>query len=1323
MKIIKLPEVLPNGLDLKEINQQLHEGTAQLDWSGVQSASDKYLEILLEGLNSSDHGDILGIEGEMADNIAANIVKFVSRPSSSKKATKAKKTNKVENSQPQVWSAPNQEVEPDFPALESAQVEQIDTDKLGTNIVAEALNQPATQPVSPVQPSVLVAPSFSQIRAELEEMVLADLLGPAGGENEEVDEQRVSDRYLVGLLGPIYRRQAVEPETDTELAMGGQDSTEEGVTETNIAAGHTMMPSSLGMTFCISREASTFRLRAGWGQYNRGQSEIILTDNGNSKTVWQRQQIRGTSPRILLKDGVKDQWVIDANFPAVYIQYLIRKQGQEWIISVFMVNGQKEPGTLADTSWLFQPELSVESGDSDYPDIFIRRPTLELGPQRDPIFYLEAQSLNMLYRNQVEFAIGHGVSVHAETAPNSSDRAIRLAIAVVPAYEVPKVTPPSSEEIPKLAGLVLDMKELAEMPTSELRAKLEPLTLAYEAWIEEQRELLKDPQSGLTEFGDVAQAAIGNCSHTLKRIREGLTLLETDSKAVDAFQFMNRAMWQQRVHSIFAERRRRGESIDLASVDIEKNRTWFPFQLAFILLNLPSITDLQHEDRCHETDAIADLLWFPTGGGKTEAYLGLTAYTLGLRRLQGTIAGRSGEYGIAVLMRYTLRLLTLQQFQRATALICACESIRLEAEKDSAKWGKEPFRIGLWVGRKTTPNTTDQSEDATKQARGAHQGVIGSPHQLTNCPWCGTKIDEGRNIKVDTKGYKRTFVYCGDYLGQCLFTEKRSPNEGLPVVVVDEEIYRRLPSLLISTVDKFAQMPWQGATQMLFGQVEAYCDRHGFKSPEIEDKDHRRHLQLPATKLNDHNALRPPDLIIQDELHLISGPLGTLVGLYETAVDKLCSWEVNGKVVRPKVIASTATIRQAKEQIHSLFLRKVQIFPPQGLDVADNFFARQRVASDANPGRRYLGICAPGRRLTAALIRVYVAILSASQSLYEKYGKAADPWMTLVGYFNSLRELAGMRRQVDDNIRSRLSKMDRRGLSRRIKLSFEELTSRKNSADIPKILDWLEAPFDPIKLKEIEAKRKAHEKVTEPEPLDILLATNMLSVGVDVKRLGVMVVANQPKNTAEYIQATSRVGRSYPGLVFTVYNWARPRDLSHYESFEQYHATFYKHVEALSVTPFAPGAIERGLAALLVSMIRLSGQEFNENIKAGRITKNHPYITEAIKTITNRAWAVGNAQIRDEVESQLKAKVDHWLAQAQNNSGGLRLGYEPARDGVTVGLLKNPAGLQWEAFSCLRSLRNVEPTVGLVLDERPLDAEPQRIFQPMKQSEQGELDG
>lgn len=558
-------------------------------------------------------------------------------------------------------------------------------------------------------------------------------------------------------------------------------------------------------------------------------------------------------------------------------------------------------------------------------------------------------------------------------------------------------------------------------------------------------------------------------------------------------------------------------------------------------------------------------------------------------------------------------------------------------------------------------------------------------------------------------------MFCGDKFGQCLFSKRQAATEGLPVVVVDEEIYRRLPTLLIATVDKFAQMPWKGEVQMLFGQVNGFCERHGFKSPEIEDSTShpKSKLGLPAAKTLEHGPLRPPDLIIQDELHLISGPLGTLVGLYETAVDKLCTWEVNGKQVRPKLIASTATIKNADVQVRSLFLRTVNIFPPPGLDVRDNFFSVQREPTEQEFGRRYLGICAPGRRLKAALIRVYVAYLCSAQSLYEKYGKQIDPWMTLVGYFNSMRELGGMRRLVDDDVFSRCRKQDRRGLAKRFFNGdyLAELTSRMRSEEIPQILDRLEAGFDPehTSLRKEAFDKKDYKNVPK-KPLDVLLATNMISVGVDVKRLGLMVVAGQPKATAEYIQATSRVGRTFPGLVCTVFNWARPRDLSHYETFEHYHTTFYKHVEPLSVTPFSPGALQRGLAGLLVSLVRLCGTEFNPNEAASRITTGDPYVQDAIETIAKRAELIGDStKTGDICRAELLSKADLWQAEAQNTTGGRTLTYtEPygsdgPKKGTTVKLLHSPGMERWNEFTCLNSLREVEPPVKFIISDGGLD--------------------
>ncbi len=1204
-------------------------------------------------------------------------------------------------------------------------------------------------------PDILASPpSDLELRSRLIDLAMNDLLGPAGGEREEIGERNVRDRYLVGVLAPANWAQASKgkasgvrepakpyggsdeddeetPAIPDELAAGGDDSLDDGTTDKDVPVAQAHFPSSIGLTFSVAEGVEAIEVEARWGQYLREVKEEQLDERtGRPIRVWRRFP-RGGAVTIPLKPGAVEPQAVEPECPEVVVQGRVRQRDHCSVVTLFLVNGQ-ELARPRDTSFVFQPLLRVTAPDGAA--AFVRKAPLRSTDAIDPAIRLEEDRLELLYRRHVEFAVGHGVGAHAEVSAETPDRAAAIETRVVPHHEVPRSTPPTAADtsvnpaFAELSGLVLDMKELAQTPGAAARDRLAPLTAAYRAWIDNEEKVAKDTAEAIGPLADAARSALDAATRNLRRIEEGLDLLASEPKAAQAFAFMNEAMWLQRTHSIYSEKVRRGESPDFAAeVDVSANRTWYPFQIAFILLNLPSLTRLDHSDRGPDQEATADLLFFPTGGGKTEAYLGLAAYTMAIRRLQGPLGGRSGEPGLAVLMRYTLRLLTIQQFQRAAALLCACEVIRRrELEKGSGAWGTEPFRIGLWVGQKTTPNWTEDAAEAIQQHRGNQAGFAagaGTPYQLTACPWCGKEIKAGRDLKA-TYGPSqvgRTLTHCGDPTGACPFSQRQAPDEGLPVVVVDEEIYRRLPSMLIATVDKFAQMPWRGEVGMLFGQVDGRCERHGFRSPEIEDSSsHPRAGALPPARTVPAGPLRPPDLIIQDELHLISGPLGSLVGLYETAVDRLCSWEVDGTVVRPKVVASTATIRNAPTQVHGLFLRQVNVFPPQGLDVRDSFFSVQREPGVDHPGRFYLGVCAPGRRLKAALIRVYVAFLCAAQTLYEAHGQQVDPWMTLVGYFNSIRELGGMRRLVDDDVATRAKKMDRRGLAKRHitpNRDLEELTSRIRSEDIPFILDRLEAVFDPAAEKKggkLDEKKDEGHKARRR--LAVLLATNMISVGVDVKRLGLMVVAGQPKSTAEYIQATSRVGRSRPGIVCTVFNWARPRDLSHFERFEHYHATFYKHVEALSVTPFSAGAIRRGLAGLLVGMLRQRGSEMNRNDAAGRIQKTDPAVDEVIEHIARRASLVGATAAGDECRAQLRHKVDLWSAEAQNKAGGRTLTFDVARGkdrGTSVPLLQRPGLERWDEFTCLNSLREVEPTVKLIaldaggLDEDSVAASPE----------------
>lgn len=1299
METIRLPARVDDVAACAEHNRRVREGTLVLDWSDVTSVADDAVVALVAGIRLEDAPDGLGL-----DSIPSAVEARVETALRANAAPPKKKPRKTSKSTPApsaaVWRSPS-EIPP--------------------RAAPSDRPPPSSRRASTAPLLAAEIPTPAAIRAELEAKVRAELLGPAEGEDEEIDDRRLRprDRYLVGLIAP--RRLRIAREEVDKLEAGSTDNTDDdGDDETGLSAD-TMFPSSIGLSFCLAPGTSV-RIHARWGRYLRKPSETSLTEKGAPKTVWRREPMGGDIGPLVIAEGAIEPLVPDPEQPSVIVRGIANRLGDVLVISLFLVNGQDEPVERRDEAWLFQPELSVEGIEGSAP--FVGR-ALGTAPM-EALPRDEDRTVAMLYRDSVEFAVGHGVSVSVDVAAGDPTRATRVRTTTMPRHELAQQEarrPPTGAEAATpaedaaLSGLELDMKVLAEAPRSEIVAKLSPLVVAYERWIEAQRARIGTPAARLQGFEDTAKKSLAECERALHRLRGGIALLGEDERAAEAFRFANRAMHLQRIHTVFADRRRRDDTVTLESVDTPENRTWRTFQLAFVLLTLEGLTKLDHPDRSESLGAAADLLWFPTGGGKTEAYLGCTAYVLALRRLQGKVEGRSGEHGVAVLMRYTLRLLTIQQFQRAAALICACEHLRRDAiDAKDHRWGTEPFRLGLWVGARTTPNKTAHADEALKLEKkstspmGSVFAGAGSPVQLKSCPWCGAAIDPGKHMRVDgyAKGAGRTLVFCGDERGGCLFSARRSSTEGIPVLVVDEEIYRYLPSLLIATVDKFAQMPWNPQVQMLFGRVTGKCSRHGFRSPETDDTDsHPKSGSLPAARTTEHAPLRPPDLIIQDELHLISGPLGTLTGLYETAVDELCTWEVDGKRVRPKIIASTATVRRAREQVHALFARDLAVFPPPGLDADDNFFAVRRATTDL-PGRLYLGVCAPGRRLKAAIIRVYVAYLTAAQSLYQRYGKHADAWMSLVGYFSSLRELAGTRRLVDDDVRNRTFRMDRVGLARRSLGEPKELTSRLGATDIPVLLDWLEVPFDPS--DEARARAEGEKRKRGRRPIDVLLATNMISVGVDVKRLGLMVVAGQPKTTAEYIQATSRVGRSHPGLVCTIYNWARPRDLSHYETFEHYHATFYEHVEALSVTPFASRSLDRGLSALLVSLVRQGATAMNPNPAAASVDGSPELVRHAIEIIRRRAELVEESQsVGEDVKRALEVRVQEWSARAKPRPGAAKLGYRTAKDGATEGLLI-PAGLEsWETFTCLNSLRDVEPTVTLLLDEGRMEESPGEV--------------
>ncbi|MFT9251585.1 hypothetical protein [Acetobacter okinawensis] len=646
------------------------------------------------------------------------------------------------------------------------------------------------------------------------------------------------------------------------------------------------------------------------------------------------------------------------------------------------------------------------------------------------------------------------------------------------------------------------------------------------------------------------------------------------------------------------------------------------------------MVDLADPDRDH-----VDLLWFPTGGGKTEAYLGLTAFQILYRRL--TDAARRHEGGVDVLMRYTLRLLTVQQFQRAAALICACEAIRIE-RKDL---GEAPISLGLYVGGDATPNRVSKALEALDLEHDG-QKPKSTPRQLLECPVCGSRLD--------ADCYERAPDDAG--------IDIRCPNEvcatggkPLPVMTVDDFIYNAPPSLLIGTIDKFAQLPRRNDIRALFGL---------------------------------DGGLRP-GLIVQDELHLISGPLGSIAGLYETVVDLLCTDDG----IRPKVIGSTATIGQARRQVRALFDRPVLQFPPSGFEAADSFFA---VRDKDGPDRLYVGLCSAGRSPKFALQAAAAALLQGIGHLVNVGADPAlaDPFWTAVLYFNSLRELGGAHVLLQDDIPRQIAFLASRlgGGARVLETDAIELSSRVSSRDLPDFLAQLGNPLtdgsDPF----------------EPEPRDAVLASNMISVGVDVSRLGLMLVNGQPKSTAEYIQASSRVGRGIDGLVMTLYNFGRPRDVSHFEHFLTYHGALYRSVEATSVTPWAPRARDKALHAVIVAAVRHLSHGMDGDEDAVDFDAKAEDVRLLIAAIRQRADTASEGIEAEAAAEDIDAIVEEWAWRgAGARAAGTDLLYwkRPAPFGKTRPYLMTsaeeggqPGTLAWITPN---SMREVEPSTAFVL--------------------------
>jgi hypothetical protein len=1042
---------------------------------------------------------------------------------------------------------------------------------------------------------------MEEFRDQLIASLRTELFGPADGA-EEVVAGRPAWRYLCGMLFPS--------ELDA-VALSEEDEADDQVTQdesvdASVALAYEALPSSMGVSFFVTG-ASTIQVAVEAACYEPEKITPVATESEQPRkkvtrgaTSWRRRPIaEPTSPdcvRLVVPKNVSRSQVVSTTVLGNRgrVEALFRPRGDGFLVTVTLVNTRKaKSAKSADQveAMLFQCRFTVDLDEG----VIGEYPT-----SKRHVPHPEDEELALIYRNRRTHGIGHGCA--ASWDPDEARALRRIAAEPLPSFSLTPLTTDIS--LTGHAAKAMSVQWLGDSNISRttLDRVLTAFADCYESWINEQEHIADT--FGAQEAG-VAGRLVGRQRRALDRIRQGILALvgSEDERVLEAFRIAQRVMLVQ-----FAWSQRSNTPVDLGSGAVHRiefdapqfksSPRWRPFQLAFQLLVLESLVNDSSADR----DAL-DLLWFPTGGGKTEAYLALIAFEIVLRRLRYGGAGA----GTAVMMRYTLRLLTSQQFERASRMISALEWIR--RTQPELGLGDQPIRLGLWVGGETTPNRLDSDSDRTPGALQLYEQLLEqerpeNPFQLRACPACGTRlVPQQKSGRVEDYGFRvdRTgfYVNCPD--PRCVL------HTGIPVSIVDDDLLRRPPSFLIGTIDKFARMVWDARFRVFLG-----------RGPHAE-------------------GVLPPKLIVQDELHLITGPLGTIAGTYEAAIDTVLR---QGGVV-PKYVAATATIQRAEEQCRALYARDAFVFPPSGLNAEDAFFSREDATEGKRKshGRTYVGAMGHGMYSgLTSLVQASSAAAHAANSLPDSPPIVRDTYWTQVIYHNSRQELGKTTTMLMDDVRSRLELIESASDIKRDFRTVEELSANVRGARLTEALEALNVPWP------------------NDDVIDAVASTNIVSVGVDIARLGLMIVKSQPKATAEYIQASSRVGRDPkrpPGVVIALYAANRPRDRSHYESFQSYHQSLYRTVEPTSVTPFSPPARERTLhAALVLALRHLLGWEEAEDVQ--RFDPNDPDVRSVVSALKDRIRRACRDDEWAEIDVHIDGLLEEWRAAKASEGSKLR---------------------------------------------------------------------
>ena len=1066
-------------------------------------------------------------------------------------------------------------------------------------------------------------------RKRLVDWVRLQLIGPA---RDGLLKGSPLERYPIGVLHPVepgfsgLDPASPEEDEDHETPLGDDQAKDLKMAQP-VRRRRYVPPSSVGFSFFVrSGDGVSLRITASAAVYER-------TGERDDRGRFRGREYRRKSLECAMEwTGGESRQSED-----VLLEVRQRPHGQGRILTVVFANRRKPAriGEDRDERCLFEAGLECEVVNGELAEY----------PRVDPSLLTEEErELELQYRDKCIYAVGHGAavdwSVESGTPPTIRAR-------FMPEVDVPLVTVKARD----VDEEILVMKDLAEASGEAVPDRLDAFVDGYERWIREQSRDAEDLETAVERA--TAERICGRMATARDRMRRGVALLRADAGARFAFRQANRAMLaQMRQQDRNRAERKRDEPRD------SREYRWRPFQLAFLLAVIESTVREEDDFR-----GVLDLIWFPTGGGKTEAYLGLVAFLIVWRRLQhGTLGG-----GTVVLMRYTLRLLTRQQFERATRIICALELLRRE---NPERLGDEPITVGMWVGRAASPNTCPQAKDCVKELAAGDEDA-GHQLVLRTCPWCNREFEAPRSYRATLESFA---FLCRN--PECEFGPDGESGEPtpLPCNVVDEALYQRPPTLLIATIDKFARLAWEERSSVFLGRR-----RPGSRFPR-----------------------RPPELVIQDELHLIAGPLGSVAGLYEAGLETV----LEQRGVSPKYVASTATICMAREQVRRLYGRELAVFPPPGLSAEDSWFAR---TDPSRPGRLYIGYLAPALDQRRCLAPLAAALLHAPLAVFQDQQDRDDlleAWWTQVIYHGSLRGVGNSHNAFATSVRDLVRRLDREHRqavrdgagSDGESTADPERTDTGGAAELRQNVVQLTS-FSPPQ-RNARTFDQLHLRRGEPDCLDAVLATNMISVGVDVNRLATMVINGQPLTTAEYVQASSRIGRAaVPGLVFANYYRHQARSLSHYETFRPYHESFYRFVEPTSVTPFTYQVRTRALHAALVTALRHGCDALSRNEDAGAFDANDDRVRAVIERLKRRCREAEEA--RGEITGRhLDRLAERWHQEARRcERQRRRLSYR-ANDRSADGLLRqfdeSPSRGLWRT---LNSMRNVEDTGVLQRDD------------------------